>query len=516
MYVRPIALCIRGFVVLAAVCCVSLAKAQPVVPATVNNNSAGFGAWYYSGGYKAQMGAGGGSNMAPLKTTPTGPGGNLSGWQPAGNFGVNNQVATGVTINAQSSVPFPNGATAAVNAEAAVAKASMGKAIARAAVKLAGSLPAIGTAIAIADVVAELGVAIKGNGPSGAYGGANTFERNLSSDGMEYRISNICTNYCRPLDWSPAKGAACGTAMSVMSAWYGATWPGTREVVSSDPVCTLKFSNGGYSDWYSYSYDARAVTENRTEPVTEQQLADMIASKSGWPVSSAIARGLSEAIKAGQSVDVGTPTLTLAPDQPGLAPSKDVEVTKDSVPAPTPDNPNATRDTTTTKETTLSPTVRIDGDTLSYEPKITTKTTTTTKEPDGTVVTTGPTTSTSEGTKNINQDGVKTGTGTSTGSESGTDTPGLCDLFPDISACAKLGTSDSAKLPNATKDVSVVAATFAGSATCPAPITFSAFGASYVLPYDPLCSRLAALRPFILALAAVAAAWVLADSFKVT
>jgi hypothetical protein len=93
----------------------------------------------------------------------------------------------------------------------------------------------------------------------------------------------------------------------------------------------------------------------------------------------------------------------------------------------------------------------------------------------------------------------------------------LCMLHPDILACQKLGDApDAGKLSNTQKAVEVVAATFAGSEQCPAAIQFTAFAKPYTISYQPLCDRLAQIKALVLAIAAVLAAYILADSFKVT
>lgn len=57
----------------------------------------------------------------PLPTTPV----NLSGWQPAGNFGVNTQVPTGITVGGKADFPLPGGAKAPINVATPITKAAV-------------------------------------------------------------------------------------------------------------------------------------------------------------------------------------------------------------------------------------------------------------------------------------------------------------------------------------------------------------------------------------------------------
>jgi hypothetical protein len=75
--------------------------------------------------------------------------------------------------------------------------------------------------------------------------------------------------------------------------------------------------------------------------------------------------------------------------------------------------------------------------------------------------------------------------------------------------------ADGPALGKTTKVVSIVADTFAGTASCPSGPGFSVRGTSYALSYTELCNKLDAIKVFFLALSALMAAWILADSFRV-
>jgi hypothetical protein len=120
-------------------------------------------------------------------------------------------------------------------------------------------------------------------------------------------------------------------------------------------------------------------------------------------------------------------------------------------------------------------------------------------------------------TNTTNPDGT---TQTQTVTQSGTPdkTTDLCSQHPDAAACQQLGTpTDGPAIAHATKSISVTPVNFSGSAQCPAPVAFTAMGKAYSFDYSPLCSKLSAVvAPLLAALSALVAAWILADSFKVS
>lgn len=95
--------------------------------------------------------------------------------------------------------------------------------------------------------------------------------------------------------------------------------------------------------------------------------------------------------------------------------------------------------------------------------------------------------------------------------------PDLCQLHPEILACATLGAPPAAEvLDKKTEAVTVTAIAFAGGGGCPAPLGFTAYGHSYAISYQPLCEKLIVLKFIFMSLAAVMAAYILADSFRVS
>lgn len=116
---------------------------------------------------------------------------------------------------------------------------------------------------------------------------------------------------------------------------------------------------------------------------------------------------------------------------------------------------------------------------------------------------------------------VNNSTGTtqsaSTETKPETKVPGLCDLFPSISACQKLDTpEDSSAIPPQPWTPSITPHVFSSSATCPAPITVSFPRVSFVMVWDPLCNLATTfLAPIVTVLSMFAAAKVFFSGFRV-
>lgn len=75
--------------------------------------------------------------------------------------------------------------------------------------------------------------------------------------------------------------------------------------------------DSGYSNMTPKAVTPDPTSTPETIPATRQELEDAIASKSGWPSSSAIARATMDAIRSGESVDVVPQTVTGPSSSPG-------------------------------------------------------------------------------------------------------------------------------------------------------------------------------------------------------
>ena len=230
--------------------------------------------------------------------------------------------------------------------------------------------------------------------------------------------------------------------------------------------CTFTGHMPGYSDAvYGAGWDSKV---SRTPdalsylPSNQQEFADAIAIKSGWPTSSALPSAVVEALKGGESIGSATPTVTGPASVTG--------------PSKTETSPSGTVTTSTVHNITYST------NNVNYS-----------------TVTT------------VNNNGVVTTTASTPDQQ-----PDQCAKYPDSVGCSKLDTPASDTLQKKTHAVTVTAVAFSSSSVCPGPLSFTVRGASYGVSYQPLCDRLALLKTLFLALAGVLAAFIVADSFRVT
>lgn len=369
-----------------------------------------------------------------------------------------------------------------IDVEAKVVKSTLGPALARFAAK---AIPGINTALAIGQFLGELDISVA----PGVNGADNTFFKTTKSTQQQWVMTTLWSQRFGPADLS----SVCSQAASYAAATYGLVL--TPYTIIPEYGC--EFDKIGRQSAYKVESDGGSI-----RIVTEAELADEIASKSGWPSSSMIKQALVDALKAGNQVATEPVTLKGPSSVP---PTTDVEKSTRQEPAPTESNPNAQKTVETTKTTTTENPITYSSDKATVNPKITVTTTTKTTNPDGSV-----TTSTGTETTEVTKDPST--------SEPETD---FCAAHPEVLACIKLGQPPSPDhLDKSTKPFEMTAATFTDSATCPAPVTFSLSLAgvvgNYSIPYTPACEVMAMLRALVLAIAAFAAAYVLADSFKVS
>lgn len=91
------------------------------------------------------------------------------------------------------------------------------------------------------------------------------------------------------------------------------------------------------------------------------------------------------------------------------------------------------------------------------------------------------------------------------------DKPGLCELYPDILACVKLDQPEDADLPNSEKPISITpdSGWGADNAACPAPRMLNVQGRQIPIPFDLFCTYMNGMRPIIIAMAWLSAAFIL-------
>ena len=231
-------------------------------------------------------------------------------------------------------------------------------------------------------------------------------------------------------------------------------------------TCTTRHPSYGEGSFTLSSRSATPVSNPPRLAVTQQELADKIASQSGWPTSTAFSEVVRQAVESGETITAPSPTVT--------GPS--------TVQGP---KSTATEGGKTVEKQTVY-NINYNSNQVSYTTTVTTVTT--------------------------NSDGSKT---TATETKEQDKEPDECTKNPDTLNCLDLGTPTSDVLKKSTHAVNVVATAFASGSGCPAPLSFSVRGLSYSISYQPVCDRLAILRVLFIAMAGVIAAFILADSFRV-
>lgn len=104
---------------------------------------------------------------------------------------------------------------------------------------------------------------------------------------------------------------------------------------------------------------------------------------------------------------------------------------------------------------------------------------------------------------------------TGSGTSSGSDYVDPCIQNPGRISCMEAGSPAQADtMDKKTKAFSLPSISFTSSTACPAPLPFTVFARSYSISYQPLCDGAALVRPVFLLLAAFAAAFILADGFR--
>lgn len=87
----------------------------------------------------------------------------------------------------------------------------------------------------------------------------------------------------------------------------------------------------------------------------------------------------------------------------------------------------------------------------------------------------------------------------------------LCEKHPDILACQKLDNPEDKNLDETKREISITpdSGWGADSAACPAPKTLDIQGHQIAIPYDLFCQYMSGLRPIIIAMAWLSAAFIL-------
>ncbi|WP_459713360.1 virulence factor TspB C-terminal domain-related protein [Paraburkholderia sp. 2C] len=87
----------------------------------------------------------------------------------------------------------------------------------------------------------------------------------------------------------------------------------------------------------------------------------------------------------------------------------------------------------------------------------------------------------------------------------------MCELDPSASACALLGTATADTLPSSSVSVSLTPWDIGPSTgTCPGPVVIPVFGYELSFSWTPMCTFAADVRPIVLAVCGIAAAFIVA------
>ena len=275
----------------------------------------------------------------------------------------------------------------------------------------------------------------------------------------EYLVSSILGGASS--GWQPTVVRACEVAAANYTAIAGGYSARNCRAVGLTWYADIHNSSGGFVMTRSGSASTRQVAPSPAQylPSNDQEFADAIAAKSGWPTSSAIARATAEAIEAGEPIQMQTPTITGPASVPG--------------PTTTTQNPDGS-----TVQRTTNYNYNYAGNTYNYTTNITTVTTSST----------GQQTTTTEQTDDPQSD---------------------CEKNPGSLGCADLDVPES-EIPKTTKNVTFSPVNLGfGGGVCPADKFVSLRQMAQpvkVFDWQDTCGKLQTyVRPMLLALATFAA-----------
>jgi hypothetical protein len=342
------------------------------------------------------------------------------------------------------------------------------KAAAGATGKLASALAKTAGPVGVAVAAYDLFNAIKGyDVPVPATPGAFAPAKIIIGGGKEYAAASAGDGL-----WYPDIQAA-GEHAGLLAYPPGSYW-GPTTATCNDTHCYIYSSSpngpGMYLTRFAMMSRDAPPTETRI-PITEDEYVEAIeaAMQNGLP--SGVVEGT---IKAGLQSNLGFDLDDTTRRVSGPATTGAPTVTKKT-------NPDGTVETTTTKSNII-----YEGNNIN----VTNSTVVTNHNPVSNTTTT--TTSTTE-----NPDLPK-------------ETPGLCDLYPDILACQKpiLGELAPVALANTNKNLLITKDSGWGPAggACPAPRTATIMGQSISMPFTLLCDFATMINPILIGFAYLSAA----------
>lgn len=370
-----------------------------------------------------------------------------------GNLGgatFSNTPSGPVYATAGGKVYLPGGKVMDVTGKAPLSPAAYGRAIARAAGR---ALPGVATAAAIWDLLDDLGYTKDADGLKRA-------DPTICTVAPCYEYQGFAGMNGTVQPWRSSLSQACNDSI-------GRSWSGVP-VASAVPVapsyCNLTLTNGQTHLWQAGQRTATPSSGNIV-PATEDELADAIASQSGWPSGSRIGDAIKEAIEHGETLPVPQPSEVTGPSTlPGTSTTTQTTV-RDA-------QGNPTGVTNVTTNTTYN---------FNYGPNTVTTTvitTTTTTNPDGT-------------------------TETTTDEKEDEEEPrDPCEDTPDLITCGKLDNPDT-EVPKTTKALTYAPEELGlGAGACPAAIPLNTSRGNWSLDLTPYCNATATyVRPMVILVA---------------
>jgi hypothetical protein len=215
-------------------------------------------------------------------------------------------VADGVATTAASTFKAAGGASVPISVSGKIPSLVAAKAIAK---HLAMATPYVAAGVALYDLFKELG-----------------YDTNDGGKTVTKKDPNVCTVApCKT--YTPKTGTTTYSSAGAMCQAKASTnflGPGTfftsctddggGKIYATFSATVPQYYNAGVIGTYASSLP---VVNPPQLASTQQEFLDSVAAKSGWPTSSALARTMQEAAKAGVSVEVAPQTITGPATSPG-------------------------------------------------------------------------------------------------------------------------------------------------------------------------------------------------------
>lgn len=401
---------------------------------------------------------------------------NMSGWAPAGNYGVN-PTATGATVGASTRLNM-GGQKFDAEWRGSVSKASMGAGMGilfRSASKFAGPLGVVAMLADFAPTLQQAGIKMNPDAASQPDTPFLTEEEQCSYPGIQ--VATDASGWCKGVtaNFSASGTAIFGDAPGVCSVRvacmqpgssgpsYHGPWNGVRTGISTRPA----------------NWDTVRPKYEAMNPMP----SDVIQKQLDWAAKYEGKNGIEPYKINVQPVSVSGP--------PSLPSTKTDERTTFTRTGANGQPETVQRTTTKTTETSVT----YDGDKVKIVPRVTSATTDKVTDSNGVVTETTNT----ETTETVENDKPK---------EEG---PDLCEKNPDILACQKLGELKD-EIPKSERTIEYAPVDLGwGSGSCPAPHSLSVHGQSLSMSYQPACDFLSNwIRPVVIAFALLAAFFIVA------